>query len=321
LACALWPLSCVYRVLFGLRRLGYQQGWFKTTLLPVPVVVVGNLIVGGAGKTPTTLALINLLRENGFSPGVISRGYGRQNSDVVLISKSTPVTDSGDEPLLLHLRSGAPVAVSANRVASAQTLLQHHPDINVIISDDGLQHLRLGRQAQVIVFDERGVGNGWTLPAGPLREPLLNATPPPQSLVVYNAPVASTVWPGFMAQRGLGGLVPLQNWWQGQSAKPHSFEAFKNKPVLAAAGVARPARFFGMLRAQGLSITECPLPDHHNFTTLPWPNDACVIVTEKDAVKLDPDRAGTAEVWVATLNFELDKNFEVALLALVRKTQ
>jgi tetraacyldisaccharide 4'-kinase len=199
-------------------------------------------------------------------------------------------------------------------VAAAQLLLGAHPDLTVLVSDDGLQHRRLARDAQVIVFDERGGGNGWLLPAGPLREPVPAAVPP-RSLVVYNASRPSTHLPGHLAERRLRCLAPLADWWAGHPATRAAFAALHGRRVVAAAGMARPQRFFDMLRAEGLQIDELPLADHHPFTTLPWPANATdVIVTEKDAVKLRPERMGTTRVWVATLDFEIDAAIASQLL-------
>jgi tetraacyldisaccharide 4'-kinase len=300
------PLSWLYRAVLAVRHAGYRSGLLRTHRLPVPVLVVGNLIVGGAGKTPTTMALVEVLRAHGHRPGLLSRGYGRSSGVPQLVTRDTPACDAGDEPLLMHLRTGAPTAVGADRAAAGRLLLLQHPELTVLVCDDGLQHWRLARDAQVIVFDERGGGNGWLLPAGPLREPVPEAVPP-RSLVIYNASHASTALPGHLADRRLRGLVPLADWWAGFPATAEAFTALQGRPVVAAAGMARPQRYFEMLRAQGLRVDELPLSDHHAFDTLPWPaTTGDVVVTEKDAVKLRPERMGATRVWVATLDFEID---------------
>jgi tetraacyldisaccharide 4'-kinase len=314
LARLLLPLSWLYGALIKLRAGCYRLGWMRSRRLPVPVLVVGNLVAGGAGKTPTTIALIHLLRARGFTPGIVSRGYGRSSRELRLVDRNTPVDQAGDEPLLMHLRTGAPVAVGADRIAAGKALLQKHPAVDVVVSDDGLQHLRLARDVQVIVFDERGAGNGWLLPAGPLREPVPNGLPP-RSVVLYNAPAPSTLLRGHLAQRRLTGLASLSAWWSGQAANHEALAGLKERQPLAAAGLARPQRFFAMLRDLGLPITELALPDHHDFATLPWPDStADVIVTEKDAVKLRPEAMGTTRVWVATLDFELGATFATELM-------
>ncbi|HET7867022.1 MAG TPA: tetraacyldisaccharide 4'-kinase [Burkholderiaceae bacterium] len=314
LARVLLPVSWLYGLVIALRAACYRLGLLRTERLPVPVLVVGNLVAGGAGKTPTTIALIQLLRDRGYTPGIISRGYGRPSDEVAMVHRQLPASQSGDEPLLMHLRTNAPVAVGADRVAAGLTLLARHPEVDMLVSDDGLQHLRLARDAQVIVFDERGAGNGWLLPSGPLRQPVPRNVPP-HSAVLYNADAPSTALPGHLAQRRLAGFTSLQSWWAGEATSHGVLAALRGRRVLAAAGLARPQRFFGMLRATGLDIDELPLPDHHDFATLPWPaGTADVIVTEKDAVKLRPEAIGTTRVWVATLDFELSAAFADALM-------
>lgn len=317
LATALLPFALLFATLTSIRKVLYRAGWLRSERLDVPVIVVGNLIAGGAGKTPTTLALIALLSRHGWQPGVVSRGHGRTTTGVIHVQPDTPATHSGDEPLLLRLRGGVPVCVGEDRVAAARALRLRHPEIDVLVCDDGLQHLRLARDVQVLVFDERGAGNGWRLPAGPLREPLPPQVPP-CSVVLYNAAAPSTALPGHLAQRSLGGAVPLQGWWRGEAARPAVLEALRGRPVLAAAGLAQPGRFFAMLRAHGLAIVEHPLPDHHPFADLVWPEGTTdVVITEKDAVKIRPERAGDVRLWVAALDFALPAAFEQQLLALL----
>ena len=307
----------LFAALTALRRRLYRAGILRTHSAAAPVIVVGNLIAGGAGKTPVVMALVETLRRHGYTPGIVSRGYGADTEGVLDVTRATSVTDGGDEPLLLHLRSGAPVVVGRDRVAAARHLVRHHPTVDVIVSDDGLQHLRLARDVQVLVFDERGAGNGWLLPAGPLRESLPHAVPP-RSLVVYNAAAPSTPLRGTLAHRSLAGVVALAGWWQGEPASRDALDALRGRTVLAAAGVARPERFFAMLREHGLTLAPLPLPDHHGFAPLPWPaGTADVVVTEKDAIKLDAGRMGQTRVWVAPLDFALDASFDTALLELL----
>jgi len=307
LAIVLWPLSLVYGLL---RRL--HRRFVHVETLPAPVVVVGNFIVGGAGKTPTVIALVAMLRRHGYRPGVVSRGHGRDNDAVLEVDADTPASRCGDEPRLLQRRLGVPVVVGRDRVAAARELLRRHRDVDILVSDDGLQHRRLPRVAQVLVFDERGIGNGWLLPAGPLREPLPTRVPA-ASVVLYNAPAPSTAWPGHVARRSLAGAVSLADWWAGRAPSHDTLAQLAGRPILAAAGMAQPDRFFDMLAAAGL-----PLPDHHGYATLPWPADtADVVVTEKDAVKLDPAGVGATRVWVAPLDFDTGRAFEDDLLKLL----
>jgi len=220
----------------------------------------------------------------------------------------------GDEPLLIHRRGRVPVVVALDRVAAARALCAAHPEVDLVLSDDGLQHHRLARDLQVIVFDERGAGNGLCLPAGPLRQPL-PATLPPRTLLLYNATVASTPLPGFGATRRLAGVLPLADWQRGLAPAADGWGALRGQRVRAVAGIAAPQRFFAMLRAQGLDLDEHPLPDHADFAALPWPDDAAldVVLTEKDAVKLPSTPASQARVWVAPLDFEPDAAFMAAI--------
>lgn len=311
------PLAWLFGLLTALRRVLYRLGLLRTRRLPAPVIVVGNLIAGGAGKTPTTLALIELLRREGWQPAVVSRGHGRSSQGIVQVEADTLARECGDEPLLLHLRGRVPVCVGADRVAAAEAVLARHPATDIVVCDDGLQHLRLARDVQLIVFDERGAGNGWLQPAGPLREALPRRVPQ-RSIVLYNATQPSTPLPGHVARRGLAGAASLADWWAGAAPTLATLEALRGRPVLAAAGVARPQRFFAMLREAGLTIVEHPLPDHHDFATLAWPaGSSDVIVTEKDAVKIRPERIGGVRVWVAALDFGFPAAFERELLALL----
>jgi len=310
---ALRPLAGLYAQLARLHR--WRQ---RPQALDMPVVVIGNLIVGGAGKTPTTIAVVRLLRAFGWHPGVVSRGHGRRSDAILAVSRDSRAIDCGDEPLLIRLRTGMPVMVGADRVATARALCAAHPQVDIIVADDGLQHHRLARDLEIIVFDERGAGNGLLLPAGPLREALPGRIPA-RTLVLYNAQRVTTHLPGWLASRRLRGLMPLADWWQGQAADPAHWRALRDAPVLAVAGVAAPERFFAMLREQGLTqLQTLALPDHHAFDDLPWPaSTADVIVTEKDAVKLRPgalpERIGATRIWVAPLDFEPEVAFAAAL--------
>ncbi len=291
--------------------------------LPVPVIVVGNVIVGGAGKTPTVIALAARLREWGWTPGIVSRGHGRADAGALLLDASTPAGAAtpaafGDEPLLMHRRTGAPVAVARQRREAAQRLLAAHPEVDILIADDGLQHHALPRDVELVVFDGRGIGNGHPLPAGPLRERAdaiwpTGAESPPRFILVNGrwpaAPARALPAPRertFEAVRALGGAASLADWARGAPATREALHALRGRPMLAAAGIGDPERFFSMLEAEGLSIARLPLADHAGFDALPWPADtADVVVTEKDAVKLARHPPGRTRVWVATLDFGL----------------
>lgn len=330
LACVLWPLSALLWLVVRVRRWASATGRLPAQALPVPVLVVGNRIVGGAGKTPATIAILQHLQARGMTPGVLSRGYGVRIDPAqprLLDRRSASALsarDTGDEPWLIFRRTGVPVMVGPKRAASGQALLKAHPEIDILVCDDGLQHLALQRDIEVIVFDERGVGNGWLLPAGPLREPLCTQAGPGVAvtpLVLYNAPVASTPLPGHVGQRELGQLCALQDWWSGTHEVAPPSPA--NTPsAWALAGIAHPDRFFAALRAQGWQVQACPLPDHHDFATLPWPAEVRdLIVTEKDAVKLDPHRLAQerpdTRVWVSVLDFRPEAAFWLALDAAI----
>lgn len=299
LAQGLRPLSWLYRTLAALHR-----ALARPRQAPVPVLVVGNLVVGGAGKTPTVIALVQALRERGWHPGVVSRGYGRMHEALREVAPCDSAAAVGDEPLLIRRRCGVPVWVGRDRVAAASALCAAHPGVDLIIADDGLQHHRLARDAECVVFDERGAGNGLLLPAGPLREPLPAALPSQRALL-YTGGVASTALPGALARRGLAKAWPLAAWARGDAGAAKPLPALQGRTLLAVAGIAAPQKFFAMLDAAGLRFEPRPLPDHHAYAALPWPPSAEVVTTEKDAVKLDPAQPGTAGVWVLPLDFEL----------------
>jgi len=317
LSTALLPAAAAFEAIAAARRELFAHGLRKSARLPVPVVVVGNLVVGGAGKTPTTIATVELLERRGYAVGIVSRGYGRTGASVALVARDSSAQDVGDEPLLLQRRTGVPVAVGADRVAAGRALLHAHPRVDLIVSDDGLQHLALERDVEVIVFDERGAGNGRLLPAGPLRERLPTALGPRQ-IALYNADAPTTPLPGYHATRSLAGVTPLDAWWDGAEPSRRALESLRDREVVAVAGLARPGRFFAMLREEGLRIVERPLGDHADFTALPWPaGTADVVLTEKDAIKLAPTRPLGTRVWVARLDFVPEPAFASALLALL----
>ncbi|MBZ8138681.1 tetraacyldisaccharide 4'-kinase [Rubrivivax gelatinosus] len=311
LAAALAPLESLYGVL------ARRAQDVEPERAPVPVVVVGNLIVGGAGKTPTVIALVHALRAAGRTPGVISRGFGRDDGGVRAVDGASAAAEVGDEPLVIRRRSGAPVWVGRDRVAAARALCAAHPEVDVLVSDDGLQHRRLARDAEIVVFDERGIGNGRLLPAGPLREPL-PAQLPPGRFVLYNAPRPTTPLPGVIALRALGPALALEDWAAGRSDAAQPLQALRGRTLLAAAGIASPERFFTMLEAAGLTLRRLPLADHHGYDALPWPAaTAEVVTTEKDAVKLAGRALGGTRVWVVGLDFRLPDSLVQDVLRLV----
>lgn len=313
----LQPLSWLYAALAAAHRALYDSGLRRREKAPRPLVVVGNLVAGGAGKTPAVIAVVQQLCSWGMTPGVISRGYGRRDTQIQIVRADSHAGDVGDEPLLIHRRTGVPVAVGARRIEAARALVAAVPAIDVLVADDGLQHHALARDVQVIVFDARGAGNGLQLPAGPLREPM-PASVSKSSLVLYSDGPASTSLTGFTAARRLAGAVTLAAWWRGEPADDATLHALRGRPLLACAGTARPERFFDMLRDAGLTPHTVALPDHASFEPLPWPSGSTdVIVTEKDAVKLQPERVGPTRVWVAPLDLEPEAAFGPALQRLL----
>jgi tetraacyldisaccharide 4'-kinase len=314
----LWPLSALYGALFSWQQRRQRLQAYRA---PVPVVVVGNVVVGGAGKTPTVIALVQALQAAGWRPAVISRGYGRTATSEQMpqrVHAQSPAHSVGDEPLLIQRRTGVPVWVGANRAAVAQAACQHCPEVNVLVSDDGLQHAALARDVECIVFDERGAGNGWLLPAGPLRQPLPTAPLPVHQHLLYTHGSASTPLPGHLARRSLGLAWPLQAWWAGETSTAQPLQTLAGRPLLAAAGLAAPFKFFNALASAGLAVQPLPLPDHFSYDTLPWAADCKdVITTEKDAVKIDPRRLGSTRVWVVPLDLQLPAELLGAVLSQV----
>lgn len=285
------PLSLLFKLLVSLRRCLYQMGVLRTHVLPVPVVVVGNITVGGTGKTPLVIALAEQLRAAGYQPGIISRGYLGVRNDVCAVTLHSDPAQVGDEPVLLATRLQLPVFVGKDRVATAQALLAEYPSVNILISDDGLQHYRLPRDIEIVVIDAaRGFGNGQVLPAGPLREPLANLRT--VDAIVYNGILAVDVHgmrkkthanpPCFEMQLQGDQLVRLH-----EINEKVSVNSFCGKVVHAIAGIGHPERFFASLRAKGMQVIPHAFPDHYGFCQqdLDSLSAQCIVMTEKDAIK------------------------------------
>jgi tetraacyldisaccharide 4'-kinase len=276
LACALWPLSQAFRGLSAVRR-----STIHPERLPVPVIVVGNIFVGGTGKTPLTIWLVERLREAGHVPGVISRGYGASAEDIVEVTPESSPMEAGDEPVLIAQRAACPVVVGRRRVAAGKALLAAHPEVTIVISDDGLQHYALARDVEIVLCDARGNGNGLLLPAGPLREPPGR----PRDFTVYNADQRPAGIPGDAYRMQLAGDTAEQLMSPATTLPLAALQG--RQGIVAAAGIGNPGRFFAMLRSSGLAIREMPLADHFDYAVNPFKGlDAEVILlTEKDAVK------------------------------------
>ncbi|MDR3368037.1 tetraacyldisaccharide 4'-kinase [Rhodoferax sp.] len=277
LAWALWPISLLYRLLVTARKGLYDLGVLTTSRVAVPVVVVGNVVAGGAGKTPVVMALAEHLQLRGVRVGVISRGYGRSTPGCLEVTPDRTAQEVGDEPALIHRRTGAPVFVADQRVQAARALLARHPQTQIILSDDGLQHLQLQRDLEIGVFDDRGVGNGFLLPAGPLREPW------PRQLDLVLRTGIEPAFEGIRTQR------TLANYAVTSSGEKVPLDSLTSTPLLALAAIARPEAFFNMLHDKGLNpVRTLALPDHYDFNSfLPSEYKGYrLICTEKDAVKL-----------------------------------
>ncbi len=275
LARLLFPVALLYRSVGALHRGAYATGLRRAGRLPVPVIVVGNVIAGGAGKTPVVLALLQHLHERGLQAGVVSRGYGRSTSDCLEVLAQDTASRTGDEPLLLKRKSGVPVFVASRRAEAGRALLQAHPAVQVIVSDDGLQHPALARDIEVCVFDGRGIGNGWLLPAGPLREPW----PRKVDLVLSHGDAPGIA--GHAMERVLASET-----LRGDGAR-RPLAQLQGLLVHAVAGIANPEAFFAMLRAAGLTLAGAQaLPDHHDFADAADLPEGVLVCTEKDAVKL-----------------------------------
>lgn len=311
------PLAWLYRSVAQSRR---RKAWTALAqALPVPVLVVGNITAGGTGKSPLTARLVSLMRDNGWRPVILSRGYGGRSSEYpLLVTPDTPVDASGDEPLMLAMATGCPVVVDPDRSRAAQWALDHALG-NVLICDDGLQHYRLPRDIELAVFDAaRGIGNGAMIPVGPLREPVerlqsvdfvvVNGAEFPSSgerITEY----AGQEHPGIHAMA----LRPsmLVNMSNGEQRPP---DALKGRPVTALAGIGNPGRFFSSLRALGAEVTERPFSDHHRFkpSDLAGVETEWLVMTAKDAVKCRPFAPENA--WVLTVEAELSDPFEQTFL-------
>jgi tetraacyldisaccharide 4'-kinase len=301
LAYPLLPLSGLYRLAVVLRRSAYRRGWLRTRGLPVPVIVVGNLSVGGTGKTPLVLWLASYLSRAGWRPGIILRGYGGRTRDwPQLVPPSGDPRALGDEAVLLARRGICPVAAGPDRLAAARLLLDR-AGCDIIVSDDGLQHYRLGRDLEILVVDaSRGFGNGHCLPAGPLREPKSRALEVPLR-VCNGGPCAG----GQVMDLVPGELINLLD-----SGLTRPAFALSRKRVTAVAGIGNPQRFYALLRRYGLYLDERPYPDHHAFDAADvasWPPGP-VVMTEKDAVKCRP-MAGP-DHWYLPVEAVLSTGFE-----------
>ena len=294
----LLPVSLIFRLLAGIRRTLYRSGILTSEKLPAPVIVIGNINVGGSGKTPLTLWLAQQLLDNGWHPGIISRGHGGTATAAQAVHYSSDPAIAGDEAVLMAQRKLCPVWIGHDRPAAARGLLRAHPECDVILSDDGLQHYRLQRDVEIAVVDGiRRFGNGFLLPAGPLREP-------PSRLAEVDAVVVNggTVSAGEYRMQLHGAcFYNLLN--PDTSAQAADFHG---KRLHAIAGIGHPQRFFTHLHKLGLTAQTHPFPDHHRYTPadIAYDDADAILMTEKDAVKCSA--FASAKCWALRVDAQLD---------------
>ncbi|MES2048920.1 MAG: tetraacyldisaccharide 4'-kinase [Pseudomonadota bacterium] len=320
IACLLWPVAKIFQLIISFRSVLFVLGLKSQTKLDVPIVVVGNIFLGGTGKTPLVIWLVQQLKLAGWRPGVISRGYAADAATITEVHSDSSASEVGDEPLLIVLRTDCPVMVGRNRVAAASALLLAHPSINIIISDDGLQHYALARDVEILMFDQRGVGNGWLLPAGPLRETAQRR----RDFTILNAPAEISV-------AGIGydavhmQLMPDKIFCLSAPEQVMTLTEIKEKRITAAAGIGHPERFFAMLRRAGLNFASLPLNDHHVFSAKSFCDiDADIIlITEKDAVKCRQiaELRNDVRIWVAPVSAQLAPDLLANILKLISEKQ
>ena len=317
-AMLLWPFAAFTGMLVAGRKWLYRWGFLRTRHVTVPVIVVGSVLAGGTGKTPVVIAMVQHLRQRGLRPGVVSRGYGRKSTACIEVLPASTVIDVGDEPRLIHKLTGVPVFVAAERFLAAKALLAKHPDTNVVVCDDGQQHYGIHRDIEVCVFDHRGTGNGWLLPAGPLREPW----PRPCDLVL--APRADAAASTYAVQRALGDVGATA---RGLAVRLDQLAVTARRetgPIWAVAAIAQPQQFFFMLGSRGIALAgTIRLADHAPIVLADLaPATGCTLLcTEKDADKVWPIRPDAIAV---PLQLSIDPQFWTAfdrLLAERRATK
>ena len=297
-------MSLVFRVVVLLRRLGYLVRLLPSARAGIPVVAIGNLTVGGSGKTPLAIHVAELLKARRWSPAIVSRGYGGTAHAPRAVSLASDPAEVGDEPVLMARRAGCPVWVGADRAAVAVRLREEHPDCDVIVLDDGLQHYGLRRDLEIAVVDARAFGNGFMLPAGPLREPRTR-------LWSVDAVVAH----GTHAVKGYAMRLEGDEAHRATDARERrKLQSFAGERVHAVAGIGDPNRFFQHLSTLGLKLVPHPFPDHHPFRErdLEFGDGAPVLMTEKDAVKCK--RFARPQHWVLPVRAVPDPAFDEWLL-------
>ena len=309
----LLPLSLLFGLVAGARRTAYRLGWRKSERMPVPVIVVGNITVGGTGKTPVVLWLVQALSAAGYHPGIVTRGYGGSEKLQEILADTDP-NDSGDEPLLLARRAGLPVFAGRARSLAARALLNAHPQCDVLVSDDGLQHYALARDLEIAVVDgERRFGNGWLLPAGPLREPVSRLRTVTAVVVNGKDELTDVAAPRYH-MRVTGEI--FRNVLDPQ--REATAAELKDRPLHAVAAIGNPQRFFSHLEDLSLSFRRHPFPDHFAFSAddLAFAGEDTVVMTEKDAVKCAA--FAKASWWCLPVQAEVDPALGQMILAKLR---
>jgi tetraacyldisaccharide 4'-kinase len=329
-AMLLAPAAALFGAVSALRRRLYRSGWLASARMPVPVVVVGNIAVGGTGKTPLTAALAKALQERGFRPGIVSRGYGRSGRAPCEVTATSPWREVGDEPLVLA-RTGVPVFVAARRAAAAAALLAAHRDVDLILSDDGLQHYALARDFEIAVVDAlRGSGNGLLLPAGPLREPVTRLDEVDAIVERHAGPDgAGAAAQGGRSARGARSKVARyamryrEGDWRnlvdgGACADPAQLA---RGDVVAIAAIADPAPFFAAIARSGITARTRAFPDHHGFRAgdVAFPGARAILMTEKDAVKCR--EFGDTRMWFLPIRAAVDPALVDAIVERLRGSQ
>jgi tetraacyldisaccharide 4'-kinase len=319
LTVALLPLSALFFIVSALRRLAYRRRWLSVARLPVPVIVVGNITAGGTGKTPLVLWLAQFLREHGFHPGIVSRGYRGTAREPQAVNASSDARICGDEPVLLARRSGCPLWIGRDRAAAARALLAVHPQCDVMLSDDGLQHYRLGRDVEIAVIDgARGFGNGFPLPAGPLREPSARLAAV-DAVVVHRPDKSGTANFGDSASSIAMTLAGRTFRNLLNPACTVDAEHFIGQRLHAVAGIGEPQRFFRHLTRLGLTFAAHAFPDHHAYqpADLRFSDCDAIVMTEKDAVKCA--EFCSERCWTLPVDAEVDPRLGDILLHKLRK--
>lgn len=302
------PLAVVFCLISLLRRLMYKIYIFRSYKLPVPVIIIGNITVGGTGKTPMLVEVCKQLKLAGLKPGIISRGYGGKSKQWPLdVKQDSDALETGDEPLMLARRTQCPVVVGPDRVADAKHLLEHY-DCNVILSDDGMQHYRLRRDFEIAIVDaKRKSGNGFCLPAGPLREPKwrLNSA----DLVIENGGDMNEFAYRVIAEK----VISIT------SSKQAELKEFKDHLVHALAGIGNPDRFFNILETNQINYIPHIFPDHHVYRIkdLQFSDELAVIMTEKDAVKCK--KYSMNHYWYMPIDVDLSDKAQSKLDEIIQK--